>query len=39
MGDQPWLLLTFAPLSSGITGVLGGLIGTAATGRAKKAPA
>jgi hypothetical protein len=35
MGDQPWLLLTFAPLSSGITGVLGGLIGTAATGRAK----
>ena len=24
MGDQPWLLLTFAPLSSGVTGVLGG---------------
>ncbi len=32
MGDQPWMLLTFAPLSSGVTGVLGGLIGVAAGG-------
>ena len=30
MGDQPWLLLTFAPLSSGVTGVLGAWIGVAA---------
>jgi len=37
MGDQTWLLLTFAPLSSGVTGTLGGLIGTAASGRRKKA--
>ena len=37
MGDQPWMLLTFAPLSSGITGLLGAAIGTAAGGRARKA--
>ncbi len=30
MGDQPWLLLTFAPLSSGVTGVLGACVGVAA---------
>ncbi len=30
LGDAPWLLLTFAPLSSGVTGVLGGWIGVAA---------
>ena len=30
MGDQPWLLLTFAPLSSGVTGVLGACIGVVA---------
>ncbi len=30
MGDQPWLLLTFAPLSSGVTGVLGAWIGVVA---------
>ena len=32
MGDQPWLLLTFAPLSSGVTGVLGAWIGVVAGG-------
>jgi hypothetical protein len=35
MGDQTWMLLTFAPLSSAITGLLGALIGTAMSGRAK----
>ena len=34
MGDQPWLLLTFAPLSSGVTGVLGAWVGVAAGGSA-----
>lgn len=37
MGDQTWILLTFAPLSSGVTGTLGGLIGTAAAGWGKQA--
>lgn len=37
MGDQTWILLTFAPLSSGVTGVLGALIGTAVSGPAKGA--
>jgi len=37
MGDQTWILFTFAPLSSGVTGTLGALIGTAAGGRAKGA--
>jgi hypothetical protein len=32
LGDQPWLLLTFAPLSSGITGVLGAVVGVKAGG-------
>jgi len=27
MGDQPWSLMTFAPLSSGVTGLLGGVVG------------
>ncbi|MCG6955966.1 MAG: hypothetical protein LJF04_08235 [Gemmatimonadetes bacterium] len=27
MKDQTWILLTFAPLSSGVTGTLGGLLG------------
>jgi hypothetical protein len=27
MKDQTWILLTFAPLSSGVTGALGGLVG------------
>ena len=36
MGDQPWTLLTFAPVSSGITGLLGAVIGTAILGRGKK---
>jgi len=35
LGDQTWMLLTFAPLSSGVTGVLGAVIGTAASGRAR----
>ncbi len=39
MGDQTWMLLTFAPLSSGVTGLLGALIGTAMSGRAKAASA
>lgn len=33
MGDQTWMLLTFAPLSSGVTGSLGAVIGTAVSGR------
>ncbi len=33
LGDQTWLLLTFAPLSSGVTGVLGGWIGVVARPR------
>jgi hypothetical protein len=37
MGDQTWMLLTFAPLSSGVTGILGAAIGTLAAGRGKKA--
>jgi len=39
IGDQTWMLLTFAPLSSAITGLLGALIGTAVSGRAKTADA
>ena len=27
MGDQTWMLLTFAPLASGFTGVLGSVVG------------
>ena len=27
MGDQTWMLLTFAPLSSGLTGILGAAVG------------
>lgn len=27
LGDQPWMLLAFGPVSSGITGLLGGVIG------------
>lgn len=37
MRDQTWMLMTFAPLSSGITGLMGSTLGTAVTGRAKKA--
>ena len=37
MGDAIWMLLTFAPLSSGITGLLGAAIGTAVGSRAKRA--
>jgi hypothetical protein len=33
MGDQPWSLLAFAPLSSGVTGLLGGVIGALIGGR------
>lgn len=33
MGDQTWMLLTFAPLSSGVTGLLGAVVGTAVRGR------
>ncbi len=38
MGDQPWMLLTFAPLSSGVAGLLGAIITMVATGRHKAAP-
>lgn len=33
LGDQEWILLTFAPLSSGVTGLLGAIIGMVAAGR------
>lgn len=33
LGDQPWMLLSFAPLSSGVTGVLGAIIGRLVPGR------
>ncbi len=33
LGDQTWVLLTFAPLSSGVAGVLGGWIGVVARPR------
>ena len=33
MGDQTWVLMTFAPLSSAVTGLLGAAIGVAAGGR------
>jgi len=36
MGDQSWMLLTFAPLSSGVTGILGAVIGTLFGGKGKK---
>lgn len=32
MGDQPWMLLSFAPVSSGVTGVIGSVIGRAMPG-------
>ncbi|MDP2957376.1 MAG: hypothetical protein Q8N53_13205 [Longimicrobiales bacterium] len=35
MGDQTWMLLTFAPISSGITGTMGAAIGTLAGVRGK----
>lgn len=33
LGDQTWTLLTFAPVSSGITGLLGAIIGRLVPGR------
>lgn len=33
LGDQTWMLLTFGPISSGITGLLGALATFAAVGR------
>ena len=33
MGDQTWILLTFAPLSSGVTGALGAALGVLAGAR------
>lgn len=35
MGDQTWMLLTFAPIASGVTGTMGAAIGTLAGGRGK----
>ncbi len=37
LGDQTLILLTFAPLSSGVTGVLGGWIGVVARPRGSRA--
>ena len=37
LGDQPWVLLTFGPLSSGVTGVLGGWVGVAVGGGGSRA--
>lgn len=39
MGDQPWVLLSFAPLSSAVTGILGAILGLAASGRRNAAEA
>lgn len=33
LGDQGWVLLTFAPISSGLTGILGAIIGRLVPGR------
>lgn len=33
MGDQTWILLTFAPLSSGVTGTMGAVLGVLAAAR------
>lgn len=33
LGDQGWTLLTFAPVSSGLTGLLGAIIGRLVPGR------
>lgn len=38
LGDAQWILLAFGPLSSAVTGVLGGSLGFA-VGRSKKPPA
>lgn len=35
MGDQTWPLLSYAPLSSGVTGSMGAAIGTLAGSRGK----
>ena len=35
LGDAPWFLLSFAPLSSAVTGLLGAIITLVATGRHK----
>lgn len=37
MKDQTWMLMSFAPLSSGVTGLLGAVIALAAGGGGKKA--
>jgi hypothetical protein len=36
MGDQGWILMTFAPLSSAVTGLLGAIIGLVAAGRTRR---
>ena len=36
LGDQGWILLTFAPLSSALTGLLGAIIGLVAAGRSRR---
>jgi hypothetical protein len=39
LGDQGWILLTFAPLSSTVTGLLGAVIGLLAAGRSRRSGA
>jgi hypothetical protein len=39
LGDQGWILLTFAPLSSALTGLLGAIIGLVAAGRSRRSGA
>lgn len=39
LGDQGWILMTFAPLSSAVAGALGAIIGMVAAGRHKKGTA
>jgi hypothetical protein len=33
LGDQAWSLMTFAPISSAVAGLIGALIGAAVSGR------
>ena len=35
IGDQPWILLTFGPISSGIIGIIGAALAFAVVGKKK----
>jgi hypothetical protein len=37
MGDQTWMPLTYAPIASGVTGIMGAALGTLWRGSGKKA--